>query len=79
LADGSIGRIAVAQVWRGRGVGGAILARLIEVARYAGFDRVALNAQTHALEFYGRYGFAMAGEEFQEAGIAHRRMERSIG
>ena len=79
LADGTIGRIAVALASRGRGVGGAILSRLIEIARYGGFDRIVLSAQTHALEFYARYGFVAAGEEVQEAGIAHRRMQRRIG
>jgi predicted GNAT family N-acyltransferase len=78
LPDGHIGRIAVLAAWRGRGVGSAMLSRLVDLARYAGFARVALNAQTHALGFYARHGFAPAGEEFEEAGIPHRAMERAL-
>ena len=69
-----IGRMAVLKAWRGRGVGAAILQALIALAQKEGCAQVQLNAQTHALAFYGRYGFTATGEEFAEAGIAHRRM-----
>jgi predicted GNAT family N-acyltransferase len=73
--DGQIGRMAVAREWRGRGVGGAILAALLELARKEGCTVVRLHAQTHALGFYGKYGFSAVGAEFDEAGIPHRTME----
>lgn len=75
LPDGHIGRMAVRRAWRGRGVGGAVLAYLIVLARDGGHARVVLNAQTHALPFYARYGFAPVGPEFIEAGIPHQAME----
>jgi len=78
LPDGSIGRLAVERAWRGRGVGSAILSRLVDVARNAGFESVALNARTDAEAFYARHGFAAAGAEFIEAGIRHRRMGRVL-
>jgi predicted GNAT family N-acyltransferase len=73
--DGQIGRMAVAREWRGRGVGGAILAALLELARKEGCTVVRLHAQTHALDFYKKYGFTAVGDEFDEAGIPHRAME----
>jgi predicted GNAT family N-acyltransferase len=73
--DGQIGRMAVAKEWRGRGVGGAILAALLELARKEGCTVVRLHAQTHALDFYKKYGFTAVGDEFDEAGIPHRAME----
>jgi predicted GNAT family N-acyltransferase len=79
LPDGHIGRMAVRPEWRGRGVGAALLQRLVAMARDQGFERVVLNAQTHATGFYGRHGFAVAGPEFEEAGIPHRTMERVLG
>jgi predicted GNAT family N-acyltransferase len=83
LPDGHIGRMAVLKEWRGRGVGGAILEFLLDVARTKGFAEVCLHAQTHALGFYARYGFTARGGEFMEAGIPHRlmtfRMERPSG
>ncbi|HYC46931.1 MAG TPA: GNAT family N-acetyltransferase [Burkholderiales bacterium] len=78
ILDGRIGRMAVAREWRGRGVGAAILQTLIDLARREGLTCVRLHAQTHALGFYARYGFVASGEEFDEAGIAHRAMEITL-
>ncbi|HZW74601.1 MAG TPA: GNAT family N-acetyltransferase, partial [Caldimonas sp.] len=76
--DGSVGRVAVRRSWRGRGAGSALLLRLVDVARYAGYERVVLNARSDACDFYARHGFAARGDEFTEAGIRHRRMERPL-
>jgi predicted GNAT family N-acyltransferase len=70
--------MAVLRAWRGQGVGGALLAHLVDLARAAGHARVMLNAQTHALGFYSRHGFTPVGPEFMEAGIPHRAMERDL-
>lgn len=75
LPEGKIGRLAVREQFRGRGVGGALLALLVEEARERGFSTVVLNAQTGALGFYEGFGFVPVGEEFVEAGIRHQRME----
>jgi predicted GNAT family N-acyltransferase len=39
---------------------------------------VALSAQTHALGFYERLGYAAYGEEFDDAGLPHRWMSRTL-
>lgn len=78
LPDGHIGRMAVLREWRGKGAGGALLTRLMEIARTLGMQRVLLNAQVQALPFYLRHGFQAEGEEFLDAGIAHRRMWRDL-
>jgi predicted GNAT family N-acyltransferase len=78
LPDGHIGRMAVLREWRGRGVGGAILDALIARAGTRGMRRLVLNAQTHAVPFYARYGFAVSGHEFMEAGIPHVAMVRDL-
>jgi predicted GNAT family N-acyltransferase len=49
---------------------------LIAIARQRGDVRVRLHAQTRAMPFYARFGFAPVGVEFMEAGIPHRTMER---
>ena len=76
--DGQIGRMAVVKDWRGRGVGAVILRSLVELARKDGCSMVRLNAQTHALDFYAREGFAAVGGVFEEAGIPHRAMELTL-
>ena len=78
LPDGHIGRMAVLADWRGRGVGAALLLRLVDLAREAGHRRAVLNAQVSAMPFYARYGFTATGEAFEEAGILHRIMDRSF-
>lgn len=78
LPDGHIGRMAVLKERRASGVGGAILACLVEEARRRGMTEVALSAQTHALGFYRKHGFREVGAIFEEAGIAHQAMRRVL-
>ena len=78
LPDGHIGRMAVLKQFRGKGVGGAILAKLMEAAKSRGDREVALSAQVHAVPFYEDYGFEVFGEEYDEAGIPHRSMRRDL-
>ena len=78
LPDGHIGRMAVISDWRGRGVGAAMLERLVALARTRGNGHALLNAQSHAIPFYARFGFTPVGQPFMEAGIAHQAMERQL-
>ena len=78
LPDGRIGRVAVLALWRGRGVGDALLVRMMALARELGHHQVVLSAQTHAMAFYARHGFVAFGPEFDDAGILHRAMQRSL-
>lgn len=78
LPDGHIGRMAVLRDWRGRGVGAALLVHLMDLARSRGHARAILEAQTVAMPFYTRHGFAAEGDEYLEAGIPHRTMTRTL-
>ncbi len=78
LPDGHIGRMAVLEPWRGCGVGAALLEALIGEARRLGMPILALNAQTHALGFYARFGFVPKGPQFDEAGLPHQAMEKRL-
>lgn len=78
LPDGHVGRMAVLAAHRGRGVGRAILARLIAIARDRGDREVVLNAQTHAIGFYRRSGFEVSSAVFLDAGIPHVAMRRAL-
>lgn len=74
LPDGHIGRMAVLRAWRGRGVGAALLATLVDLARMRGHAAALLHAQTHALDFYAKQGFVPTGKVFVEAGLPHQTM-----
>jgi predicted GNAT family N-acyltransferase len=74
LPDGHIGRMAVLKQWRGRGIGGVMLTKLLERAKARGHSEVALSAQIHAVPFYRGHGFVEEGSEYLEAGIRHQAM-----
>ena len=78
LPDGHIGRMAVLQPWRGRGIGGRILAKLMDAARARGDREVVLAAQVDAMAFYRAHGFVEEGAEYMEAGIPHVDMRRAL-
>lgn len=75
---GSLGRLAVTRAARGLGVGAALVAAIEEAARERGLDAVDLHAQTQALGFYERLGYAAYGPEFPDAGMPHRAMRKAL-
>jgi predicted GNAT family N-acyltransferase len=77
LPDGHIGRMAVLRPWRGRGIGGAMLQRLMAAARTRGDREVVLAAQVQAVPFYRAHGFVESGTQYLEAGIPHQDMRRA--
>jgi predicted GNAT family N-acyltransferase len=76
---GKIGRVAVLPQYRGTGTGVAMMQRLMDLAAERGFTEVYLHAQVTAAGFYERLGFRADGPEFDEVGIPHQRMRRSVG
>lgn len=76
--DGKIGRMAVRRAWRGQGVGAGILDGLIKKARQMGLEAVYLHAQLGAHGLYRRAGFVATGPVFEEAGIDHVLMRRTL-
>jgi predicted GNAT family N-acyltransferase len=73
-----IGRMAVLLDKRNTGIGAQILRFLIDRARARGFRKAILHAQLTAEGFYLKEGFTPVGGVFDEAGIAHRAMERQL-
>jgi predicted GNAT family N-acyltransferase len=78
LPSGTIGRMAVADAVRGRGVGAQVLQRLEEQARGRGMTAVELHAQVHASGFYARAGYRAFTEVYLEAGIEHVSMRKDL-
>lgn len=74
-----VGRVCVLQQARGTGTGAALIRAAIDRARLiTGVTTVKLGAQTHALGFYERLGFAAVGPVFDDAGIPHREMKLAL-
>ncbi|MCY0877145.1 MAG: GNAT family N-acetyltransferase [Firmicutes bacterium] len=75
---GKVERVAVRAPWRGQGVGKALMLYLEAQAQLRGFRQLALYAQTHAQGFYEQLDYQAYGDVFEEAGIAHIAMKKSL-
>lgn len=75
---GRIGRMAVDRSVRGAQWGRHVLDALVQAARDRGDRELQLHAQRSAEGFYRRAGFAVVGEPWQEAGLAHIAMVRQL-
>lgn len=74
-----VGRVCVLREVRGQGIGAALIRAAIAEARgMAEVHTVKLGAQTHALGFYERLGFAAYGPIYLDAGIEHRDMTLAL-
>lgn len=82
LFDGTtvkVGRVAVERSSRRRGVAAAMLEEAIAEARRRGCTRARLASQLDAVAVYEGAGFAVESGVFEEAGIAHVWMGRTLG
>lgn len=67
-------RFAVLKAYRKQGVGQRLIKAILKNATKNGYQELVLDAQTHAIGFYKKFGFEVISEEFLDAGILHRRM-----
>lgn len=76
--DVVIGRVVIAEQARGQGLGHALMEQALKQAqRHWPETPIYLSAQAHLKDYYGRYGFIVAGEEYLEDGIPHIGMRRA--
>lgn len=77
LDDGDVrrvGRVATAEAHRGRGLAAAMMREVL--SRWGG-EPVVLDAQVRLADWYGRFGFVVSGDEFEdEDGMPHLPMRR---
>jgi predicted GNAT family N-acyltransferase len=71
-------RFAVLPEFRKMGVGAALLNAVMADLPDDPVP-VYLNAQLSAVGFYERYGFRRVGDVFEEAGLEHQKMEKTLG
>jgi predicted GNAT family N-acyltransferase len=71
-------RVAVREAYRGRGLGRKLMSLIEAEARSQGCERATLHAQTHVVDFYEGLGYEVVSEEFEEAGIPHVEMEKTL-
>ncbi|KKB75990.1 acetyltransferase [Devosia soli] len=69
-----IGRVAVRQAWRGRGIARKLIEKAMADKRASGKNRFYLTAQSDKLALYEKLGFVAFGPEFIDGGMPHRAM-----
>lgn len=69
-----IGRVAVRQAWRGKGVARLMVETAMADMRAKGRDRFYLTSQSDKLGLYEKLGFVAFGPEFTDGGMPHRAM-----
>ena len=73
-SDGQIGRMAMLESYRNKGIGGQLLQHVLSTAQDKHYPKVYLHAQVEAIPFYEKHGFTAEGDVFYEANIPHRGM-----
>jgi predicted GNAT family N-acyltransferase len=73
-----IGRVAVRAAARRAGVGARLMDRAAAIASERGFAEIVVHAQVAVAGFYRRLGYVAEGDRFDEAGIPHIAMRKTI-
>ena len=73
-----IGRVATHAALRGCGLGGVLLAGLLQALRERGHREAVAQAQTAAAGMYRRLGFVVSGPEYEDAGWRHVEMRLKL-
>jgi predicted GNAT family N-acyltransferase len=76
--EAKIGRVAVQRPWRRRGIASRMLEVALAGARERGCRRARLASQLQATRLYEEAGFSIESEPFEEAGIPHVWMGRTL-
>ncbi|WP_163652365.1 GNAT family N-acetyltransferase [Listeria sp. PSOL-1] len=75
---GKVERICTLKAARGLGAGRRIMEAIEHEARLQGILKLKLGAQVTAIPFYEKLGYQIASELFDDAGIPHRLMEKTL-
>ncbi|SPQ99968.1 unnamed protein product (mitochondrion) [Plasmodiophora brassicae] len=76
--SGRLFQMAVDERYRGRGIGAQLVRRLEQHLRDIGLTEVTLHAREYAAGFYRTLGYEQYGDPFEEVGIPHCHMRRTL-
>lgn len=71
-------QVAVRSDLQGQGIGRAIVLFSENIARAKGFSKMILHAREGALKFYENLNYKKLGDPFEEVGLTHFLMEKSL-
>lgn len=71
-------QVAVGEAWQGKGLGRRLMAGIEEELVRRGILEVELHARREVVDFYLSLDYAVVGEEFEEVGLPHLKMGKSL-
>ena len=71
-------QVAIDSDQQNRGFGAELVRFAESIARKCGATRIFCNARQTVSEFYAKMDYQLVGEPFEEVGIPHHRMEKSL-
>jgi predicted GNAT family N-acyltransferase len=71
-------QMAVLNDVQGKGIGRALMNFAEILARDGGYKILSMHARKHAVGFYEKMGYRVAGDEFMEVTIPHYLMEKKL-
>ena len=71
-------QVAVEEIRQGQGIGRIMLEFAEIAAKERGLSEITLHARETAFIFYERLGYNPVGESFEEVGLPHREMRKSL-
>ena len=71
-------QMAVLNNLQGKGIGRALMTFAENLARDRGYKKLTMHARKHAIGFYEKMGYKVAGSEFEEVTIPHYVMQKPL-
>lgn len=71
-------QVAVAEGWRGKGIGTHLVKYAEAYAQSLGYRRIRLHSRKTAVGFYAKLGYRKIGNEFTEIGLPHYEMVKEL-
>jgi predicted GNAT family N-acyltransferase len=71
-------QVAIVPDQQGRGLGGKLVEASEELAKSLEFKKITLHARDTAVPFYLCLGYYIVGDQFEEVGIPHFKMEKAL-
>ena len=71
-------QVAIAEGYQGKGLGRRLVVFSEAYAKTKGFKIMELNARDVAIPFYEKNSYTKVGKPFEEVGIKHYKMEKTL-
>jgi GNAT superfamily N-acetyltransferase len=71
-------QVAVAEGFQSLGLGTAMVHDAERIATETGFSKMIVSARLPAVAFYEKLGYAHEGETYEEIGIPHQKLTKSL-